>query len=172
MTNGHYCSVCGARNMSFARFCEACGSRVPTATGLPCSTCGATALPGDRFCDECGAALPVPALLVLEDSGWRLAVPERAEVIIGREDPLSGVKPDLDLGSHTTEAQGVSRRHARIIREPDGDWLEDLGSINFTYHNDQRLEPGRPIALKDGDRIAIGRLGLVFRKVPLPASRV
>ncbi len=170
MTHSQYCSVCGAPNVAFARFCDACGSRLAHVAQRSCPTCGATALPGDRFCDECGAPLPASALLIIEDSGWRLALPERAEVIIGREDPLSGAKPDLDVGPHSAESQSVSRRHARILRKPDSDWLEDLGSVNFTYYNDQRLEPGRPIALHDGDRIVIGRLGLVFRKVELPAS--
>lgn len=165
MTNGYYCSVCGALNLSCARFCEACGSRLPDAAGLPCPTCGAAALPGDRFCDECGAALPAPALLIVEDSGWRLAIPDRAEVIIGREDLLSGAKPDVDVGPHGGEAHGVSRRHARILRKPEADWLEDLGSVNLTYCNDQRLAPGQSVALKDGDRIVIGRLGLILRKV-------
>jgi len=163
--NGQFCSTCGTLNVPFARFCDACGSRLPDASGVGCSSCGRPALPGDRFCDECGAALPTTALLILEDSGWRLAIPDRAEVVIGREDLLSGFKPDIDVGPHSAEPFGISRSHARLIRTEDGYRVEDLGSVNLTYLNDQRLEPGRSVRLNDGDRIVIGNLRAIFRQV-------
>ena len=166
--NGQFCSTCGALNVPFARFCDACGARLPSASGVACPSCGRPALPGDRFCDECGAALPATALLILEDSGWRLALPsvaDQTDVVIGREDVLSGVKPDIDLAPHGAETYGVSRSHAYIGRNADGYRVEDLGSVNLTYLNDQRLEPGRSAPLKDGDRITIGNLRLLFRQV-------
>ena len=166
--NVPFCPRCGAQNPPAARFCEACGSRLPSAgraTGLACANCGTLALAGDRFCDECGAALPASALFILEGSGWRVPLPDRAESIVGREDPLSGFRPDVDLSPYQAEAYGVSRRHARLARGEEGYRLEDLGSVNLTYLNDQRLEPGHTVELKDGDRIVIGRLGLFFREV-------
>ncbi len=166
--NVPFCPKCGAQNLPAARFCEACGSRLPAAgraTGSACPNCGTLALAGDRFCDECGAALPPSALFILEDSGWRVPLPERAESIVGREDPLSGFRPDVDLSPLQAEAYGVSRRHARLARSEEGYRLEDLGSVNLTYVNDQRLEPSRAMALKDGDRIQMGSLRLTFRQV-------
>ncbi len=58
-------------------------------------------------------------------------------------------------------AQGVSRRHARIVA--DGGWftLEDLGSKNGTYLRERRLEGSA--ALEDGDAFRLGRTLLVFR---------
>jgi hypothetical protein len=164
----HYCSTCGTANWPFARFCEACGSRLRGPIGVTCARCGAIALPGERFCDECGTRLPPTALLILEESGWRVPLPstaDRPEIIVGREDKLSGVVPDVDLGSYGAESLGVSRRHVRLVRGAIGYRAEDLGSVNLTYVNDQRLEPGRAIELKDGDRITIGRLAVFFRVV-------
>ena len=161
--NDRFCSTCGAPNWPFARFCDACGARLPNPTGITCARCGARALPGNRFCDECGAKLPSAAILILEESGWRVAVPNRAEVVVGREDPLSGMTPDVDLGPYGAEAFGVSRRHVRLTRSETGYRAEDLGSVNLTYLNDQRLEAGRAVDLTDGDRIVLGKLGLFFR---------
>ena len=163
--SNRFCSTCGLPNLPFARFCQACGSRLPGASGVACSRCGRPALPGDRFCDECGAALAAQTVLILDDTGWRIPIPDRPEVVIGREDPFSGAQPDIDLGPHGAESKGVSRSHARLLHVGDVCRLEDLGSINFTYVNDQRLELGRPVHLKDGDRLSIGNLRIIFRQV-------
>src|SRR3990172_4416895 len=108
--NERFCPACGAPNWPFARFCDACGARLPDSTGVACARCGALALPGDRFCDECGAQLPSAAILVLEESGWRVALPsvgDRSEVVVGRTDPLSGATPEVDLGAYGAESLGV-----------------------------------------------------------------
>jgi len=159
-----FCSACGTPNSLAARFCQSCGTRLPNAPGVACSKCGANALAGDRFCDECGAALPASALLMLEDSGWRVPVPDRAESVVGRIDPLSGEKPDIDLSPYAADQYGLSRQHARLT-QAGGFTLEDLNSVNLTYLNDQRLEPGRAVPLNDGDRIQLGSLKLIFRNV-------
>jgi hypothetical protein len=55
----------------------------------------------------------------------------------------------------------ASRRHARIVRR-DGTWhIEDLGSTNGTFVND---EPVTERALEDGDRITVGTTVLEFRR--------
>ena len=55
---------------------------------------------------------------------------------------------------------GVSRRHVRILRQPDGYYVEDLGSINGTFLNRRRLSPGAPAELKDGDELRLGNIVL------------
>jgi diguanylate cyclase (GGDEF)-like protein len=65
------------------------------------------------------------------------------ETILGRG-PQSGVHLDSD---------GVSRRHARIVRQGEAWVVEDLGSTNGTWIDDQRVGARR---LADGDRIQIG----------------
>jgi hypothetical protein len=79
----------------------------------------------------------------------------------GRAIPLPdsmtlGRRPDSDL---VLEDAGCSGRHARIHREGDRWVVEDLGSTNGTWLNDQRLEG--PRVLRDGDRLQLG--GQVLR---------
>jgi pSer/pThr/pTyr-binding forkhead associated (FHA) protein len=67
----------------------------------------------------------------------------------------------------------VSREHARIWREGRKLFVEDLGSTNGTFLNEERVLS--PALLRDGDRIAIGEVTFVFhdpditmRETPFP----
>ncbi len=59
------------------------------------------------------------------------------------------------------EDHSVSRRHALITRQEDGDHvLTDLGSANGTALNGESIS--LPVVLRDGDRIGIARYEFVF----------
>lgn len=74
---------------------------------------------------------------------------------------------NVSLGRETAVADlifpdpGVSRLHARIIRQGDDYWLYDEGSAEGTFHNYQRLGLS-PAQLQDGDQIGLGRVQLRF----------
>jgi pSer/pThr/pTyr-binding forkhead associated (FHA) protein len=57
----------------------------------------------------------------------------------------------------------VSRRHALIVRHPDGVRLLDDRSLNGVFVNGARVD-GQ--ALKDGDEIIVGRYRLSFVSIP------
>jgi pSer/pThr/pTyr-binding forkhead associated (FHA) protein/DNA-directed RNA polymerase subunit RPC12/RpoP len=57
----------------------------------------------------------------------------------------------------------VSRRHALIVRQPDGVRLLDDRSLNGVFVNGARVD-GK--ALSDGDEIIVGRYRLSFVSVP------
>ena len=57
---------------------------------------------------------------------------------------------------------GISRQHATIRREGRMYWITDLGSANGCYVNDVALSSSR--ALRNGDRIQLGTLMLVFEQ--------
>lgn len=60
------------------------------------------------------------------------------------------------------DATTVSRRHARITVSRDAASIEDLESTNGTFVN---KKPAKlPIALKDGDEVALGTAAMRFRK--------
>jgi pSer/pThr/pTyr-binding forkhead associated (FHA) protein len=61
---------------------------------------------------------------------------------------VAGRSPECDL----VLLQGhPSRRHAQLTIQADGVWLEDLGSANGTFVNDQRV--AAPVQLRAGDRV-------------------
>jgi hypothetical protein len=79
---------------------------------------------------------------------------------IGRVDPDTGERPDIDLSAYGAYDNGVSRRHAAILLWNRGLFVVDEGSPNGTFLNEERLPPNEPRVLKFGDRIRIGRLVL------------
>jgi pSer/pThr/pTyr-binding forkhead associated (FHA) protein len=84
------------------------------------------------------------------------------ELVVGREDPVSGIHPDIDLTPHGGEAGGVSRRHA-LIQEQNGQWmLTDLDSTNYTRIDGNRLAPDTPTPLRGGSRVQFGRVEFEF----------
>jgi pSer/pThr/pTyr-binding forkhead associated (FHA) protein len=96
-------------------------------------------------------------------SGAEIPLPAVAEILIGREDPVSGIYPEVDLTPHGGEEGGVSRRHARLIVEGGKTFVEDLDSTNFTFVNKQKIAPKTRTALKDGDELRCGRVALVLK---------
>jgi pSer/pThr/pTyr-binding forkhead associated (FHA) protein len=128
---------------------------------------------GALFCEECGAKMTGQlevsesfagagaAQLVLESiDGSKLEVPEKDEIVIGREDPISDVFPDVDLTGLGGMENGVSRKHAVIHRAGAGYTVEDMGSTNGTYINRKKLQPHAPQTIKPGDELRFGTLSL------------
>lgn len=56
----------------------------------------------------------------------------------------------------------VSQEHARIFGKSDKWYVEDLGSTNGTYVNDQKL--GAPAQVEPGDKIRVGTTVLELRR--------
>jgi CRP-like cAMP-binding protein len=82
------------------------------------------------------------------------------ETTIGRADPVTGIRPDIDLTPVDTN-RSVSRRHAKIIRTGhDYHVLEEVGTVNGTYVNDQRIPTGVPVTLHNGDLLKIGLISM------------
>jgi pSer/pThr/pTyr-binding forkhead associated (FHA) protein len=101
--------------------------------------------------------------LVIADSGAEIPLPAGDEIFVGREDPVSGIFPQVDLTPHGGEEGGVSRQHALIIVEGGAYFVEDLDSTNFTFVNKQKLAPKTRQPVGDGDEIRFGRIAVVFR---------
>lgn len=100
----------------------------------------------------------VMLVLVHEASKSTVPLPAGDEITVGRPDPSSGWRPDLDLGSFDTE-RSLSRRHAVLRRREGRLFLEEpKRTANGTWHGSRRLEPGVECELEAGDRF---RLGLV-----------
>ena len=61
----------------------------------------------------------------------------------------------------------VSRRHARLLLEPDGCWIEDLDSTNGTFANEARVVGRVPLA--PGARVQVASFSYVFDGATLRA---
>jgi pSer/pThr/pTyr-binding forkhead associated (FHA) protein len=90
----------------------------------------------------------------------------------GRQIPLDSVvdvgrEPSLPL--HLDADTQVSRRHARISAQGGQVVVEDLGSTNGTYVNDQPISS--PRALTPGDKVRIGLTVLELRTRQQVAAR-
>jgi len=85
------------------------------------------------------------------------------ETTMGRIDPVTGIRPDVDLTNLDTQ-RSVSRRHAKIVHT-EGEFriVEEIGTMNGTFVAGKRIPTGTPVAIKDGDRVRCGLVDLTFR---------
>ncbi|MFP3899860.1 MAG: FHA domain-containing protein [Acidimicrobiia bacterium] len=147
-----------------------------------CNQCGHRNPPGSNFCSSCGAPLAslredattVTFFPEAVDSGEELSVevdeaPVGIGILVVKRGPNVGSRFTLDsdlirAGRHPEsdiflDDITVSRRHAEIRREGGGYVVHDVGSLNGTYLNRERVESAR---LNDGDELQIGTFKLVF----------
>jgi CRP-like cAMP-binding protein len=82
------------------------------------------------------------------------------ETTIGRADPVTGILPDIDL-TPVDLNRSVSRRHAKIVKRGNEYCvLEEVGTVNGTYVNDQRIPTGTPVPIHNGDMLKIGLIAM------------
>ncbi len=175
------CQQCGNHNLNGAEFCDECGARLSNV-----SEHSFVPPPPPAFLREDLRPIPVrplsPIGRLFEESGEvqvsggritlimaGLAGKEflltNPETLIGRWDSTRGNFPEIDLERADLETK-VSRRHARIFRQDNQFWIEDLGSLNGTVVKRQQklqhLQSGQPFLLRDGDEIIVGKIFLKF----------
>ena len=152
----------GHENPEGSAFCDECGERLdPTSgsamdMGTPLSS--APAMAGGAT----ATATAVAPRLVVQADNASFDLAGKSEVVIGREDPVSNIYPDVDLTPRRGVEEGVSRLHAKILINGGQYLLEDENSTNYTFVNRQKLQPKVPTPIKDGDEIRLGRAVLRF----------
>ncbi len=149
---------------------------------LTCPECGTANPPGEFFCRQCGAMLvqsgedtqplespttqdatyfddTMTLALEIVDTGDVIRVrPRHNELVIGRLSPESVMIPDVDLSPYQADVKGVSRLHAALRRQGTTLVLTDMGSLNSTYINGQRVHAHEVRVIQDGDELQFGRL--------------
>jgi CRP-like cAMP-binding protein len=101
--------------------------------------------------------------LIHGKSGMEFALSRGSETTIGRKDPVTGIYPDIDL-TPVDGQRSISRRHAKIYRRGNKFFLsEEIGTMNGTYCNGQRLETGVPTEVKPGDELRFGMVVTSFQ---------
>src|SRR5688500_7972958 len=85
-----------------------------------------------------------------------------ARFLLDHDVTTSGRHPDSDI---FLDDVTVSRRHAEFHRDGGTFTVRDVGSLNGTYVNRERVEAA---TLSNGDEVQIGKFRLVFIAGPRP----
>ncbi len=168
-TDTQVCPSCGAVNPAGEAFCSNCGSMLGASAGADASTPApaVSAAPSPAPAAAPAAVIAPVALnarLIVEADNQEFDLSGKDNILIGREDAVSNIFPDVDLTPNGGEEGGVSRMHARIFVENGQYMLEDENSTNFTFLNRQKLAPKTPTPLHDNDEIKLGRVLLRFKE--------
>jgi hypothetical protein len=184
-----FCTACGTENSPGSRFCAKCGAELagnnepidampgaamPGAAGTPAPIDATSVLssgpggltsghsPGtdtagsDDFSTEAhqgavDALAPGSALLVVKrgpNAGSRF--------LLDQDVTTAGRHQDSDI---FLDDVTVSRRHAEFRREGSGFTVHDVGSLNGTYVNRERIDA---VPLAGGDEVQIGKFRLIY----------
>ena len=119
---------------------------------------------------------PVALGLTAEQSAAVQALPRTSALLVmQRGGPGSGARFLLDadrtVAGRSTDADiflddvTVSRKHAEFVRELDDFVVRDIGSLNGTYVNRERIDA---VVLRPGDEVQIGKFRMTFH--PSPAA--
>ena len=102
------------------------------------------------------ATPPKQARLVVVSSGQ--SIPLTGELmVVGRQDPILGIFPEINLPDKT-----VGRRHAYLRHQHGTYTVEDLNALNKTRLNGVTLTPHEEHTLKDGDMLRFGSVEVRF----------
>ena len=151
-----YCNQCGHRNPTASNFCSSCGSALGNLDDRTISLVTFDPLqdaPGtsDDVIVPVGEIERGIAVLIV-----RAGAQAGARFVLERGVTRLGRHPDSEI---SLEDITVSRRHAEIEREADGYVIRDVGSLNGTYVNQERVDRSE---LHHGDEVQIGKFRLVF----------
>src|SRR6476660_4922324 len=162
-----FCTACGKQNPDDARFCSQCGTRLVTADAPP-------AAPPQESAGESTATISIGmGGDKVETSDRQLNAVDAAAVdaltaghalLVVQRGPGSGSRFLVNAGRHPDseiflDDVTVSRRHAEFHRTGDSFTVSDVGSLNGTYVNRDRIDR---VQLKYCDEVQSGKYRLVF----------
>ena len=153
----------GHENPDGSAFCDQCGEQLTPQAPDSAADSTAASAPVATAVSAPPAAPATAPKLVVESDGQTFDLAGKSEILIGREDPISNIYPDVDLTPHGGEEGGVSRLHAKIFLQGSQYMVEDENSTNFTFVNKQKLAPKTPTPISNGDELRLGRVILKFQ---------
>ncbi len=169
-----FCTECGHRNPDDARFCSQCGKRLahedaPGASSIDRETPGETTATITFGAPGKPETAEERAQLNESDAAAVDALPAGSALLVVQRGPSAGSRFLLDTelvgaGRHPEseiflDDVTVSRRHAEFRRGPSGYRVADVGSLNGTYVNRDRIDE---VELQGGDEVQIGKYRLVY----------
>jgi pSer/pThr/pTyr-binding forkhead associated (FHA) protein len=150
-----FCHNCGHRNPMGVNFCSSCGSVLVAATS-----------------DTTVTIQPVEELADLTDDDAAvtlLELPRGVGMLVVKRGPNTGsryvLESELTRAGRHPESDiflddiTVSRRHAEFTTGEEGTTVRDVGSLNGTYVNRERIDDA---VLSSGDEVQIGKFKLLY----------
>ncbi|HEY6932659.1 MAG TPA: FHA domain-containing protein [Marmoricola sp.] len=160
------CPQCGSQNADDARFCSQCGHRLapPEAEPNPADSTATITFgaPSKAEQEEREALNEADAAAVdALPAGSALLVVQRgpgagSRYLLDTDVVTAGRHPDSDI---FLDDITVSRRHVEFRREDEGYHVHDVGSLNGTYVNRDRIDE---VSLQNGDEVRIGKFRLIY----------
>jgi pSer/pThr/pTyr-binding forkhead associated (FHA) protein len=162
-----FCTQCGSRNPEGAKFCAQCGTKLvdSLAESSPVDSTATITFGAPVRAQEAEER----ALLDDDDAAAVDGLPGGSALLVVRRGPGAGSRFLLDqdtvsAGRHPEseiflDDITVSRRHVEFTRSGASYTVADVGSLNGTYVNRDRIESA---TLHNGDEVQIGKFRLVF----------
>jgi hypothetical protein len=157
-----FCTSCGEANPDGARYCARCGSPLVRRAGdRGADTTSTISIGGDLDLEQGDEADADAAAVAALPPGTALLAVRRgpnagSRFLLDSDLTLVGRHPDSDI---FLDDVTVSRRHAEFYREGGRFTVRDVGSLNGTYVNRERIEEA---SLNQGDEVQVGKFRLVF----------
>jgi len=166
-----FCTRCGQQNPDDARYCARCGAQLarpgdpvpPERPAETTSTISLTALDADHVDDEPDSVdqaavegLPPDSALLVVKRGPNAG----SRFLLDKDVTTAGRHPESDI---FLDDVTVSRRHAEFLRTDGAFTVRDVGSLNGTYLNRERIDAA---ALSGSDEVQVGKFRLVFLTGP------
>ena len=102
-------------------------------------------------------AEPQPVRLKIENGMQEMEIKLDRPLYLGRSVSQQDIDI-IDLEGFGGVEKGVSRCHVRLSRRDGAVMIEDLGSLNGTFINAQKIAPYTAVELKDSDYLHLGLL--------------
>jgi hypothetical protein len=147
------CPHCGTENLEGVIYCQKCGIALGA---MPLSTRQLEDSSEGGGTDLLGAEGVV--ILQIESDETPIQVQIRSEIVLGRVTEQAEQTTYINLTPYGGEDLGVSRRHARLLRDGQEVYLMDLKSTNGTKLNGEPLPASVEKRVRDGDEITLGQM--------------
>ena len=158
-----FCNNCGHRNPAGSNFCSSCGHALGLVTEEPTTITFQAIDPGDPAEEQ---VVTIPDLAEGAGILWVKRGPNAgSKYALDKDKVQAGRHPDSDI---FLDDITVSRRHAEFTRTADGYVVRDVGSLNGTYLNRDRIDEEAPLG--NGDEVQIGKFKLVFLSSSDPSA--
>ncbi len=159
-----FCTQCGHANRADSRFCSNCGAALRgTSTGDTTSSIPIAGIETQLDAEHAEGTLSTADQAAVD------ALPPQSALLVVRRGPNAGSRFLLDSDATTAgrhpksdiflDDVTVSRRHAEFVRDDGTFRVRDVGSLNGTYVNRERIDDA---VLSNGDEVQIGKYRLMF----------